>query len=206
MHRQSWQRTWRLATAVVALAAGVMALYVQLFEVQARQEESRLAALRLESALAESRSRLKAEILAELLAGEVKASPNADGNEGPAPGAVLRRPESGRSATGAVRPDLEPMLPAPPLTLSGLAVGLQELSQESRETDSALRRDLEEFQAATRRELDAGAKATTLTIVAVILLALFLLLSFWHDTDAAPEGKHQVAVAGGEAMGERTRG
>ena len=183
MRGSSWERRAKLVAAVISLAAAAMALYVQLFEVRVRQEESRLAALRLESALAESRSRLKAEIVAELRADMAKGGSLLSGN-GPEPGTVLRRPES---VTGVRSPALEPALPAPPLTLSGLAQGLEALSQQTRESDQSLRRDLEEFRAATRRELDAGAKATVLTLIAVIPLALYLLLSYWlGEPSAAP--------------------
>ena len=176
MRGRCLERAGKLIAAIVALAAGTMALYVQLFEVRARQEESRLAALRLESALAESRSRLKAEILAELRADAAKGSSAVSGNQEPIPGSVLRRPESG---TGS--PALEPTLPSPPLTLSGLAQGLESLSQQTREVDRALRGDLEELRAATRRELDAAAKATVLALIALISLAAYLLLSYWLD-------------------------
>jgi hypothetical protein len=181
MRGGSLERRAKLVAAVIALAAAAMALYVQLFEVRARQEESRLAALRLESALAESRSRLKAEIVAELRADAARGGSLLSGNV-PEPGTVLRQPES---APGVRSPALEPSLPAPPLTLSGVAQGLEALSQQTRESDRSLRRDLEEFRAATRRELDAAAKATVLTLIAVIPLALYLLLSYWLGEPAA---------------------
>jgi len=177
MRRGLLEWTVRLVAAIVALAITATALYVQLFEVRARQEESRLAALRLENALAESRSRLKAEIVAELRAELAKGGAPATESRKPIPGTVLRRPEPDES-TG---PALEPTLPAPPLTLSGLARGLAALSQQTKEADRLLRRDLQEFRAATRLELDADAKATTLTLVALIFLAVYLLLSLWQD-------------------------
>ncbi len=197
MRGRSFERTGKLVAAVIALTAAAMALYVQLFEVRARQEESRLAALRLESALAESRSRLKAEILAELRAGAAGGPPSS-GDE-PIPGSVLRRPESGEGTAGALRPALEPSLPAPPLTLSGLAQGLEALSQQMHETDRGLRRDLEEFRAATRRELDASAKATILTLIAVIPLAVYLLFSYWQER--VPDGAPSGAPVPGEGRG-----
>ena len=186
MRGSSLERTAKLVVAVIALAASAMALYVQLFEVRARQEESRLAALRLESALAESRSRLKAEILAELRR-DAAAGAAAPSGDGPVPGSVLRRPEAG--IEDGARRSLESILPAPPLTLSGVAQGLEQLSQQTRETDQVLRRDLEEFRAATRRELDASAKATVLTLIAVIPLALYLLLSYWLAEPSAAPGQ-----------------
>lgn len=173
MRHRLGERTWRLTAAAVSLAAAAMALYVQLFEVRLRQEESQLAALRLENALAVSRSRLKAEILAELRAGNGGSA--ADGPATPVPGAVLRRSAS-RGSSGTDRPALESTLPSPPLTLSGLAWSLEELSQHTGETDRALRRDLEELRVATRRELDAGEKVTAFTLISVIPLAVLLLL------------------------------
>lgn len=187
MRGKSFERTGKLVAAVISLTAAAMALYVQLFEVRARQEESRVAALRLESALAESRSRLKAEILAELRADVARGGSLPSGNE-PTPGSVLRRPESGDSAAGGQRPTLESILPAPPLTLSGVAQGLESLSRQTQETDQSLRRDLEEFRAATRRELDAAAKVAILTLIALIPLALHLLLSYWQDRPAPDQG------------------
>jgi hypothetical protein len=176
MRRLLGDRAWSLAAAIVSLAAAVTALYVQLFEVRAREEDSRLAALRLESALTESRSRLKDEILAELRAGGLGKG-SADGDTGGlAPGAILRRPDLGRSS-GTERPGLESALLPPPMTLSGIALGLQDLTRQTRETDRALRRDLAEFRAATRRELDTGGKVSTLTLIAVIPLAVLLLLA-----------------------------
>ena len=193
MRERSVERTAKLVAAVIALAAAAMALYVQLFEVRARQEESRLAALRLESALAESRSRLKAEILAELR-GDASGGDSEPSGDGPVPGSVLRRPESG--GEDGVRRSLESILPAPPLTLSGVAQGLEALSQQTQETDQGLRRDLEEFRAATRRELDASAKATILTLVALIPLALYLLLSYWFHREPS------VVLRPGEGPGD----
>jgi len=182
------ERAVRLVAAIVALAITATALYVQLFEVRSRQEESRLAALRLENALAESRSRLKAEILAELRADRARGGATAIESRKPVPGTVLRRPEPDEGAAGA-GPALEPALPAAPLTLSGLARGLAALSQQTKEADQALRRDLEEFRAATRLELDADAKATTLTLVALIFLAVYLLLSLWQDRPREEDAK-----------------
>jgi len=182
MGGRSLERTAKLVAAVVALTAAAMALWVQLFEVRERQQESRLAALRLENALAESRSRLKAEILAELRADEASGGSQPAANQ-PTPGSVLRRPESARSASGARSDGLEPSLPAPPLSLSGLAQGLEALSQQTQEADRALRRDLEEFRAATRSELDAAAKVRILTLIALLPLAAYLLLSYWLQPD-----------------------
>lgn len=176
------ERSAKLVAAVVALTAAAMALYVQLFEVRARQEESRLAALRLDDALGESRSRLKAEILAELRADGARGGSEPAANQ-PTPGSVLRKPESGKSASGARSPGLEPSLPTPPLTLSGLAQGLESLAQQTQEADRALRRDLEEFRAATRSELDAAAKVRILTLIALLPLVAYLLLSYWLQPD-----------------------
>jgi hypothetical protein len=170
----------------VSLVAAAMALYVQIFEVRAREEESRLAALRLESALAESRSRLKAEILAELRAEGVGGSSTAGRRDAAVPGTVLRRPELDAAGGDAPGLGLEPTLPTPPLTLSGLARGLESLSQRTREADASLRRDLVELRASTRRELDAAEKASVLTLVALIPLAACLLFPGEPETREEP--------------------
>lgn len=174
------KRFWQMAAAVVSLVATALALYVQLFEARSRQDEARAAALRLEAALAESRSKLKAEILAELRADLAKGSKPAAGLE-PIPGTVLRRPDPEESATGTLRPAWDPTLSARPATVSGVAQGLDELSRQTAEADRALRRDLEEFRAATRYQLDASAHATSLMLIALIPLVLHLLYSYWRE-------------------------
>src|SRR5688572_148012 len=95
MQKRSTEQAWKVALAAIALIATAMALYVQLFERRSRQEEERLAAARLEEALAESRVRLRSEILTQLRSegtGEKSTQPPGDQ---PLPGAVLRRGESG---------------------------------------------------------------------------------------------------------------
>ncbi len=91
------KRSWQVALAAIALIATAMALYIQLFERRARQEEERLEATRLEKELEESRSRIEA--IEQRRAAEAAAEASAGQ---PLPGAVLRRGESG-SALQQVR-------------------------------------------------------------------------------------------------------
>jgi len=177
--RRDRKSFWKLVAAVVSLTATAMALYVQLFEARSRQQEARAAALRLENALAESRIKLKAEILAELRA-DLASGSKPSGLE-PIPGTVLRRPDPGESATGTLRPALDPSFTARPTTLTAVAAELDELSRQSAETDRALRRDLEELRAATRYQLDASSHALSLVLVGMVPLVLQLLYSYWQD-------------------------
>lgn len=173
MQGKPWEQALKTALTVVAVVATVLALYVQIFEVRSRQEEARLAALRLDAALAGSRSRLKAEIVAELRA-DLAAEPQAEAGTQPLPGTVLRRTEAdGLGAFG-------PTSAGQPLTLSQLAGALEALSTQMEESDRTLRKDLEEFRAASRAELDAASKATGLVLVALIPLVAQLLVSFWR--------------------------
>lgn len=179
MQRKPWEQAVKTSLAVVALMATVLALYVQIFEVRSRQEEARLAALRLDEALAGSRSRLKAEILAELRA-ELAAKPEAEAGTQPRSGTVLRRTEShGLEAFG-------PTSTGQPLTLAQLAGMMEALSLQMEESDRTLRRDLEELRAASRAELDAASNATSLALVALISLVAHLLYSYWRERVGEP--------------------
>jgi hypothetical protein len=175
MQGRAVERTWKTVATAVAVAATLMALYVQLFERRSREEEARLAAARLEDALAASRSRLKAEILAELRAELAREGSRGTSTGGqPIPGAVLRRPESDED--GGLGQVVDPR--------SGQLVGgVRSLSQRMEDADRALRRDLEEFRAATRQELEASRKATTLVLIALIPLVVHLLYSLWRDRE-----------------------
>lgn len=179
MQTRSMQQVWRGALAVVALAATVMALYAHFFESRSRQEEARAAALRLEDALVESRSRLKSEILAELRADLAAGRSGAESAEGPLPDAVLRRPDREEDASGALRQFLDPSILGQPLTLGRVAERVEALAIQMDESDRALRRDLESFRAATRRELDASSTARSLALVALAALVLHLLSTWW---------------------------
>jgi hypothetical protein len=178
MQTRSIQQVWRGLVAVVALTATAMALYAHFFEAKSRQEEARAAALRLEDALVESRSRLKAEILAELRADLAAGGAVAEPGEGPVPDAVLRRPDRDEDTSGALRQTLDPTGLGPPLTLSRLAERVDSLAMQMDESDRTLRRDLESFRVATQRELDASSAARSLVLVALIALVLHLLTTW----------------------------
>lgn len=178
MQTRSMQQVWRGALAVIALAATAMALYAHFFDARSRQEEARAAALRLEDALVESRSRLKSEILAELRAELAAGGTVAGAAEGPVPDAVLRRPDRDEDASGALRQTMDPTGLGPPLTLGRLAARVGSLAAQMDESDRALRRDLEAFRAATQRELDASSTARSLALVALVALVLHLLTTW----------------------------
>ena len=147
----------RKALMAIALAATVMALYLQIFERKSRQEEARLAAVRLDDALAESRSRLRAEILAELSAELSKEREAARPGTQPVPDTVLRRLETGGSPREALASD-------------GLDEALQSLARQTEESDRALRRELEELRAATLSESDVSSRIASLVLVALVSL------------------------------------
>jgi cytochrome c556 len=165
-------RKWSVALAVIALMATAMALYVQLFERGPSREEERLAAARQkEDALAESR--LKAEIQARHRQEEAALEPPGDG---PLPGAVLRRSESGRgSALEQVRDDQEEQRAA----MTRLLEELDALTLQVDRSDRAVRRDLEALRAEVQRERNASGKVQILLLVALVPLVLHLLISVW---------------------------
>ena len=174
MQKRSMGQAWQVALAVVSLMATAMALYVQLFERRSRQEEDRLAAVRLEEALAESRLRLKAEILAELRA-ELASGMGKQGDQ-PLPNAVLRRGESGSRV-------LQQVLASEDAQLARFQEGLDSVAHQMEQSDRSLRRDLEDIRAEMRRNLDVSAKVLSLLLVAVVPLVLHLLVSLWPRTD-----------------------
>ena len=174
MRKRPAAQAWRNVLTVVALAATVMALYLHIFERRARQEEARLAAVRLDDALAESRARLRAEILAELRAEPSADSAPARPGAEPLPDTILRRLEAG----GA----LEQALAARPqeaLVIARLDEALESLARQMEEADRALRRDLEELRAATLRESDISFKVAGLMLVALVSLVGRFLPSLW---------------------------
>lgn len=167
-------RTRSVVLAVIALVATAMALYVEFFERGPSREEERLAAARrTEDALAESR--LKAEIQARRRKAEEALEPPGD-SDGPLPGAVLRRSESGRgSALEQVRDDQEEQRAA----LTRLQESLDDLELQTVRSDQALRRDLEQLRAEVRREREVSGRVRILLLVALIPLAVHLLISLW---------------------------
>lgn len=179
MGRRPVEQAWRTALTVVALAATVAALYLQVFERRARQEEARLAGIRLDDALAASRARLRAEILAELRAELRKESGTAEPGTQPVPDAVLRRLETGGGAGSALGQALDAFRPQEALVIAGLGEDLRSLERQTEESDRALRRDLEELRAATLRESDVSSRITVLMLVALGSLIGRLLPSLW---------------------------
>ncbi len=161
-----------LATlAAIALLATLMALYVQLFERRSREAEDRIAAARLDDALAESRARLKAEIVAQLLAELTRQEPTGQKDDQPRPGTVLRRGEAGGSSA------LQQVQASQAASRARLQESLDSLARETEQSDRALRRDLEETRAEMRREREVSRKSFLLLLAALIPLVLHLLLS-----------------------------
>lgn len=182
MERRSVVRVWKVALAAVALAATVMALYVQLFERRSREEESRLSAARLEDMLAESRVRLRSEILAQLRAELARgASPEEPGDQ-PIPNAVLRRGESGGGRVLEQALDSQSSQQA---ALARLQESLDSWTHQAETSDRALRRDLEELRAEIRRDQDVFGKTLSLMVAALIPLVLHLLTSLWTPEERA---------------------
>lgn len=170
------EKSWKIVLTVIALVAAVLALYLQFFELRARQEEAGLAASRLDEALAASRTRLKAEILAELRADLSKARPSDEKSTQPIPGAVLRRREADEDAGSELGQAVDPSS----LREAGsqrLSERLGTLTKQMDDSDRALRKDLEELRATTRRELDVASKATSLVVIALIAVVLRLVSS-----------------------------
>ncbi|MFP5285629.1 MAG: hypothetical protein ACLGI9_07820 [Thermoanaerobaculia bacterium] len=186
MPKRPLEQVWKNALTIVALAATVMALYLQVVERRARQDEARLAAVRLDDALAGSRTRLRAEILAELREELRKESLSARPENEPIPDAILRRLETGANA-GALEQTLEGLPSQEALFLAGLNDAFKSLARQMEESDRALRRDLEELRAATLRESDVSSKATNLMIVALACLTGRFLPSLWRRGNGAGE-------------------
>ena len=173
MQKRSLEQAWRVGLAVIALIATAMALYVQLFERRSRQDEDQLAAARLEEALAESRVRLKAEVLTELRAELAPESSTEKPGAQPLPNSVLRRGESGTGSTLQQVRDLRG-------SQEGLGESLETLARQSEESDRALRRDIEELRTEVRRERDISGKVVSLLLAALVAVVVLLLGSGWR--------------------------
>jgi type II secretory pathway pseudopilin PulG len=175
MQKRSPEQTWKIALAVIALVATAMALYIQLFDRKLRQEEERLSAARLDEALAESRTRLRAEILEQLRAeGSEEKSTEPPGDQ-PLPNAVLRRGES-----GTLEQFVGPMDAQQARDIAELRKGLDALSRQLEQSELARRRDLEELRAEVRRDLDASGRTVSLLLVALVPLVAQLVFSIWQ--------------------------
>lgn len=178
MQKRSTEHAWKVALAAVALIATAMALYVLLFERRSRQEEERAAAARLEEALAESRVRSRAEILAQPRAEAAQEESTGTTGDQPLPDTVIRRSETGR--------ELQQVLDSrasQEAALARLQESVASLESEMERSDRALRRDLEELRAGLRREQDVSSKALGLLLIALIPLILHLLASLWTPRD-----------------------
>ncbi len=181
MAKRPVERIWRTVLTVVALAATVAALYLQVFERRARQEEARLAGVRLDAALAASRAQLRAEILAELRQELRKESSETQPKAQPLPDTVLRRLEASEGALEAFRPQEA-------LIISSLGEALSTLERQTEDSDWALRRDLEELRAATLRESEISAKTTFLMLVALTALVGQFLPELWlNPSKSSPD-------------------
>lgn len=172
MRRRPGEQVWRRALTVVALAATLAALYLQVFERRARREEARMAAVRLDDALAGSRARLRAEILAELRVELRKQDGAAQPGTQPLPDTVLRRLEAGDDGLDVFRPQEA-------VVIAGLDEAVKSLARQTEESDRALRRDLEELRAATLRESDVSSRITALLLVALACVVGQLLPDLW---------------------------
>ena len=191
MRKRTPEQRWKIALAAVAVIATAMALYVQLFERKVRQEQDRRAAARLEEALAESRLRLKTEILAELRV-ELAQEAGAETRDGqPLPDAVLRRGESGGSSA------LQQIVG--PLDSLQLRESLDDLSRQMEQSDRALRQNVEDLRAEIRRDLEASGRVASLLLAAMIPLVANLLFSIWpprHWRREQEEGERKAATPG----------
>lgn len=187
MRKRPVEQALRKALTIMALAATVMALYLQIFERRARREEARLAAVRLDDALAGSRARLRAEILAELRAELRKDGNMAQPGAQPIPDTVLRRLDTGGNAGGALGQALEAFRPQEALVIAGLDGALKSLARQTEESERALRRDLEELRAAALGESDISFKTTILMLVALASLVGQFLPFLWVRRSGAQE-------------------
>jgi len=171
MRKRSMGPAWKIVLSVIALMATAMALYVQVFERRSRQEEDRLAAVRLEEALGAARTRLKTEILAELRADLAKGGSTGQPDDQPLPNAVLRRGESG----GRVLQQVLASADAQEAARVRFRARIDSLAGQVEQSDRALRRDLEEV----RREQEISGKTLGLLLVALVALVIHLLTSLW---------------------------
>lgn len=179
MAKRPAERVWRTVLTVVAIAATMAALYLQVFERRARQEEARLAGVRLDDALAASRTKLRTEILAELRQELRKETNEAQSSSQPLPDTVLRRLETSEGALEAFRPQEA-------LVISSLGEALNTLARQTEDSDRALRRDLEELRAATLRESDVAVKTTFLMLIALAALVGQFLPDLWSRPPGTP--------------------
>lgn len=178
MERRSIRYVWKVALVAIALTATLMALYVQLFERRSRQEEDRLVAARLADALEGTRTRLKAELLAELREELAKNESPSKPEGQPLPNAVLRRSETARDRV------LQQGLASGDAALTRLEDRLDALASQMDESDRTARRNLEEIRAEMRREEAVSAKVASLLLAALISLVLVQVISLFEERKA----------------------
>lgn len=179
MRKRPVEQAWRNVLTLVALAATLMALYLQIVERKTREEEARLAAVRLEDALAESQARLRAEVLAEPRAELQKDDNAARLGAQPIPDTVLRRRETGGDTGGALGQALAAFRPQEALVIARLGESLESLSRQMEASDRILQRELEELRAAALRAADVASKTAALMLLALVCLIAQLLPSLW---------------------------
>lgn len=178
------EQAWRTALTLIALVATAMALYLQIFERRALQEEARQAAVRLDQAIAESRARLRAEIFPKPREEDEAAQTGAQ----PLPDTVLRRLETGGEAGTALEQALDAFGPQEARVIARLGESLDSLARQMEESDLALRRELEELRAAALREAEIAFKTTILMLVALASLVGELLPLSRPATANGPRG------------------
>jgi Flp pilus assembly pilin Flp len=182
MERRSIGHVWKAVLVAIALIATLMALYVQLFERQSREAEDRLVAARMTDALEGARTRLKAELLAELRKELAESeSPSKPGGP-PLPNAVLRRSETARDRA------LQQGLASEDSALNRLEGRLDSLARQMDESDRTVRRNLEEIRAEMQREEAVTAKVTSLLLAALIALVLVQVISLLEERKAGRAG------------------
>lgn len=175
MERRSIGHAWKAVLVAIALTATLMALYIQLFERRSRQEDDRLVAARMADALEGARTRLKAELLAELREELAKSeSPSKPGGQ-PLPNAVLRRSETAGDRA------LQQGLASEGAALTRLEDRLDSLASRMDESDRTVVRNLEEIRAEMRREEAVTAKVTSLLLAALISLVLVQVISLLEE-------------------------
>lgn len=195
MRKLRREQAWKNGLTVVALAATVLALYLQIFERRASRDEARLAAVRLEDALAESRTRLIEEIVAELRAQpSQEEAPAEPGPPQPRAGTILRRLEPGGEAGTVLEQALGGLPPQEALLFSGLYRSLRSLGTQMEESNRSLRLDLEELRAATLRESEVAFQVTSLLLVAVACLIARFLPELWPAQRGAEDSNSEREI------------
>jgi len=171
MRKESMEQPWKVALAAVAVIAVSMALYAQLVERRSRREEDRIAAARLEEAIAASRAEIVQQLRTEI-ARENAAEPPV---KELLPNAVLRRGEEGEGS--ALRQVVGSVDSQQAAAIAELRKSLDALSRQTEQSSRALRRDLETLRSEIRRDLDASDKTVSLLLIAMVPLLAQLLYS-----------------------------